>query len=52
MDVKPNSAMSLLDSVFVGNNSSPSANNNPQVSKEVAKGKQAKSNDNPNFNLF
>lgn len=29
MDVKPKSAMSLLDSVFEGNSSSPSINNNP-----------------------
>ena len=52
VDVKPNSAMSLLDSVFEGNNSSPVVNSNPKVSKEVLKGKQTKSNDNPNVNLF
>lgn len=53
MDVRPKSAMSLLDSVFEGNNSSPSVNSNPpQVNKEVVKGKQAKSTENANFNLF
>lgn len=53
MDVRPKSAMSLLDSVFEGNSSSPSVNSNPpQVNKEVVKGKQAKSTENANFNLF
>lgn len=53
MDVKPKSAMSLLDSVFEGNSSSPSVNSNPpQVSKDIVKGKQTKSTENANFNLF
>lgn len=53
MDVKPKSALSLLDSVFEGNSNPPSINSNPpQVSKEVARGKQSKSNDISNFNLF
>lgn len=53
MEVKPKSAMSLLDSVFEGNSNTPSVNSNPpQVSKEVVRGKQAKPNDTANFNLF
>ena len=53
MEVKPKSAMSLLDSVFEGNSNTPSVNSNPpQVSKEVVRGKQAKPNDTANFYLF